>query len=131
MRQLIYISTVRGSQSDNGLAQLLAVSRMNNRQDDVTGLLLYNGNRFLQVLEGSDLALTHTYERIATDERHRSLVLLSDREIDDREFGDWSMAFEQDSAGADFADLAGQVERAVVQASPNTKALFESFAKAA
>ncbi|MBV7257671.1 BLUF domain-containing protein [Pacificimonas sp. WHA3] len=131
MRQLIYISTTQGDHADGELEAILSSARSRNRADGISGLLLFNGLRFLQVLEGSATAIERTYRRIAEDRRHRSIVVLGDRTIESPEFGDWSMAFERSDNSAEFAALAEQIETALIAATPTTTALFRNFAKAA
>ncbi|MBB4153856.1 hypothetical protein GGQ80_001762 [Sphingomonas jinjuensis] len=123
MIQLLYISTARGTPD---ISDVLAASRRNNARDDITGLLYADGVRFLQVLEGPELPVRRAFTRIAADPRHRSLVVLSDRTIDEREFGAWAMAEKRPGADADtliarIADLTGN-------ASPTVRATFDSFA---
>ncbi len=130
MRQLIYVSTARGPQSADDMELLLSKSRMRNTDVGLTGLLLYNGSRFLQVLEGDHHAVQSRFEAIAGDSRHRSIVTLSDRQVETREFGNWSMAFSRPDA-ADFVPLAEQIEAATASAGEDMKSLFESFALAA
>jgi len=77
--------------SDQIVSEILAISRRNNATAGVTGLLLYDGKRFLQALEGSEAAVSTTYERIKLDTRHRGIVLLSSKVVEARSFGDWSM----------------------------------------
>lgn len=123
MIQLLYISTARGSAD---IGDVLAVSRRNNSRDDITGLLYADGVRFLQVLEGPDLPVRRAYARIAADPRHRSLVVLSDRTIDEREFGAWAMA--EKRPGADADALLARVADLTANASPTVRATFDSFA---
>jgi transposase len=126
MRQLVYISSVHPQVSVDPTA-ILAISRRNNARSRVTGLLFYDGKRFLQALEGDEAQVETTFARIMTDQRHRAVVVLSDRIIDEREFGDWAMAY---NAPADAADAAfDRVVTLVAGASPSVRATFESFAK--
>ena len=45
-----------------------------NETFDVTGILLFDGTHFFQLLEGSDEAVRSIYERICADKRHHNLV---------------------------------------------------------
>ena len=105
---------------------LLATSRRNNSRDGVTGLLFFNGKRFLQGIEGEAAAIERTFARIGRDERHHAMVALSDRTVTAREFGDWAMA-EGGMGGAAEATLE-QVRRLTARAAPDVRALFESYA---
>lgn len=122
MLQLVYISTAVG---DPEPAAILRASRRNNGRDGVTGLLYYNGRRFLQALEGEQPAVEAAFERIRRDPRHRAVVLLSRREVTEREFGPWAMAERgPDGAGE---SLMCQVAPLLAGASPNVRGTFEGF----
>jgi len=51
MLSLIYVSTSVKLLNDEELLDILKVSRENNSGKDITGLLLYKGGNFMQVLE--------------------------------------------------------------------------------
>lgn len=93
--QLSYISSCRPDMDDLQVELILSASRLNNRQHDITGFLLFNGRRFLQHLEGPADAVESVYARIHADPRHHALVLLSRQEAEFRAFSRWSMAFER------------------------------------
>jgi hypothetical protein len=93
MIQLMYASTAREPFTAEELAALLLQARAQNHERGLTGLLVYHGGAFLQVLEGRGEAVTEVFERIGRDPRHADLRLLIRREVDEREFGEWSMGF--------------------------------------
>jgi len=129
MLQLTYISTATAGMTEPQVADILALSRRNNAADEVTGLLLYDGYRFLQALEGPADAVNRVYERVKADPRHRAVVLLSSRTVDTRLFGNWAMAAERVAVGrgATVADLVDDLTADV--ADRTTQALFRSFAR--
>lgn len=59
---------------------------------EITGAMVFVQGGFIQVLEGSLQPLEATFERICRDTRHRQVSLIEFRPIDERAFGDWSMA---------------------------------------
>lgn len=124
MYQLIYISTAVAGLNAEALDDIFAASRSNNRAANVTGMLLFNGRRFLQALEGEEAAVRKTYERIRADRRHRALVELGARVIGQREFGAWDMA----DASADGPSFMERVDRLTSGAEPSTRAHFLSYA---
>lgn len=91
LHQLTYISSARPSLILADVEEILLASRRNNEHAGVTGLLVFDGKRFLQALEGPVEAVEEVFSRIAVDPRHRALVKLSSRGVDVREFGNWSM----------------------------------------
>ncbi|NNM76300.1 BLUF domain-containing protein [Sphingomonas sp. ID1715] len=128
MIQLCYISTARPQVGWDGVDDILAVSRRNNGGARVSGLLLFNGKRFLQLLEGPAVQVEETYARILRDDRHFAIVKLSERQIDEREFGGWEMAFERFAAENRRDAIFGKVAELTRGASPSVKALFTSYA---
>ncbi len=130
MFQLTYISTSRKGLVERDIDAVLEASRRNNRAAAITGLLVYDGVRFLQALEGERSAVELAFARIKADPRHRAAVMLSSREIADREFGDWDMACERVSAQKGGASVAEMVDDLVAELpDANTRASFASFAR--
>lgn len=129
MIQLVYVSTATNLVSDEEISDILGASRRNNERTGVTGLLLYNGRRFLQALEGEQAAVDETYHRIKGDARHRSVSLISSREIEARMFPDWSMAARKVVAEADETDLQRQVEAMTEELAPSLRAHFLRYAE--
>lgn len=94
LRRVLYVSSSIKPFSNQELKRLLGRCRVNNRLSGVTGALLYLNGNFLQVLEGPAEDVAATLERIKKDQRHRGLLVLSDREVEERCFPQWSMGFE-------------------------------------
>ena len=128
--QLTYISTATKAVTFADCPAILETSRRNNQAVGITGMLMFDGVRFLQALEGDALAIRATVDRIRGDQRHRSVIVLSEREIAAPEFGTWSMAFERGGASNNATSLVEAVDALVEDlASANLKALFKSFAR--
>jgi hypothetical protein len=72
---------------------ILASARRNNQRNAVTGALLFSDGCFAQVLEGPREAVEAIFETIQCDPRHREVTILHLHEVDQRSFGEWSMAF--------------------------------------
>ncbi len=125
MHQLLYISTATPN-SVVSTDQILRISRTNNVRDDITGLLFFNGQRFLQALEGPENAIARTIARIRADARHRAIVVLSERTVEVREFGSWSMA---DASITTDSNILDRIATLVARASPNVQATFNSYAR--
>ena len=124
MLQLVYISTAVG---DAGGPGILAVSRRNNRRAGVSGLLYGDGKRFLQVLEGPAELVEATFERIKGDPRHRAPVVLSRREVDEREFGTWDMA--ERLPGEDGDAFIARIHELIAGADASIRATFDGLAR--
>ena len=130
MLQLTYISTVTPGTPPDVLESILLTSRRRNAAAGVTGLLVFDGRRFLQALEGEESAVRTAYDRIQRDPRHRAVVLLSSREITARDFGEWAMASRLARAPVDGQTIADAVDALTeCVTDPNARALFRSFAR--
>ncbi len=93
MQRLLYISTARTIVTQATIDDILRISRRKNAAAGVTGLLVVGGKRFLQVLEGTDLAVAQTFDRIQGDPRHFAMVALARQAITERAFGSWAMGY--------------------------------------
>lgn len=125
MRQLLYISTAAPSAVPMDLSAIVGQSIRNNRKVGVSGLLWGDGKRFLQVLEGEDGAVQATFDRIKADPRHRAVVVLHDRTIGTREFGEWAMVARGPLDQADRFDE--RMRAALANASPTVRGTFEGL----
>jgi len=83
------------------LRALLEQSRTNNERRGLTGILLHKDGQFMQVLEGDDETVMSVYETIGADPRHSVLRTLLKEPIDERQFGEWTMAFREVDAETD------------------------------
>jgi len=109
MLQLIYVSTAVKSPSEAELLLLLEQARSRNVRQQITGMLLYSNNTYLQVLEGDANVVRGLYDAIRKDPRNEGHVLLRESEIPIRDFPDWSMGFENLESRTP-AELPGFVE---------------------
>ncbi len=90
---IVYLSTAIAQLSEGASLQLLRRARFANKQAGITGVLMYGGGQFMQVLEGCSAAVRRLYARIQTDPRHSRLEKIADGPIPHREFTDWHMSF--------------------------------------
>ena len=91
-------------------------------------MLLFVDQTFFQVLEGDPDVVQELYEKIGRDQRHCNVLMLAKSEIEERNFGDWSMGFVRDrkaiaeipgfidffsrkDGGGKFVDLKGDAKR--------------------
>lgn len=106
LHHLIYLSRAAHPFSDAELLTLLSQARYYNASQDISGLLVYGNNQFLQVLEGEEEPVRALYEHIRKDPRHRDVITYADKDIAARAFPDWGMAF-QPVSSAQFEQLVG------------------------
>ena len=90
LKRVVYVSE-KTNVSDTTLKNIIASSKKNNPEQDVTGCLLSVRNSFLQLLEGPADFIDTLYSKISKDNRHGNVVTLCDEKIDERLFLSWSM----------------------------------------
>ncbi len=90
MIQLTYASRPFGFDTAM-LAGILLDARRCNTRDGITGLLICRADLYLQLLEGPEAAVDAAYRRIAADDRHMDLSLLTRRSVTHRLFPRWAM----------------------------------------
>ena len=88
--QLIYASTPFGFDSST-LNNILSVARRNNTRDGITGALICRADLYLQMLEGPRSAVTKTFHKIISDDRHLEVVLIGCGDVKTRLFPHWAM----------------------------------------
>jgi hypothetical protein len=90
LKRVVYVSE-KTDVSDTTVEDIIASSKKNNPEEDVTGCLLSGSNSFLQLLEGPADSIDTLYSKISTDNRHENVITLYDKKIDERLFLSWSM----------------------------------------
>lgn len=90
LSQYLYISTAPTLGREE-VDAILDTSARNNPARGITGLLLFNGRNFLQLLEGEDSEIASLMDRINGDARHSGVSVLDRRAIDARTCPDWAM----------------------------------------
>ena len=90
MRQYLYISTAKDLE-DAAIEDILESCRRNNQSRNITGLLLYNGRNFMQLLEGEASDLFYVMRKIGADIRHTGVSRLADIAVDERACPEWLM----------------------------------------
>ncbi len=93
MIHLVYVSSATRAMSEADLLCLLEQSRNRNKRQNVTGMLLYTGGNYFQVLEGEEKDVDEIYEAIVCDERNNGHIVILKENINDRTFLKWSMGF--------------------------------------
>ncbi|MGY8563292.1 BLUF domain-containing protein [Paracidovorax citrulli] len=86
-----YASQASDGLSDDKIDRLSRDAASFNTIAGVTGLLLFDGSRFLQYLEGPEDGIETVYSRIRYASSHRDLVELAQGRVSRRRFPYWSM----------------------------------------
>lgn len=93
LSKLIYTSSMSRHCTLEEIDNILNQSRTRNTDKNITGVLYYSNQFFFQCLEGELSDIEQVFQSIAQDKRHTDVQLVDISTIDNREFGDWSMAY--------------------------------------
>ena len=93
MQIIIYISRAKQNFTSGDLADLRDLADARNRSEDITGLLLSDGARFIQALEGDAAAVQTVMDRIAKDPRHNNISYFRPITTNYRQFGKWTTEY--------------------------------------
>jgi methanogenic corrinoid protein MtbC1 len=91
LSNLVYRSRAVNPLSAPELHELALAAQSRNRNEAVTGLVLYDDDHFFQWLEGPTESLERIMRSIWNDPRHTDIEVLHNQPIATRAFGDWNM----------------------------------------
>ena len=94
IESLVYVSSATKLLNYEETMYLLKRARERNKEYGITGVLLYIDGNFMQYIEGPKDNLDIIYKIICDDKQHTGIILVSQETIEDRQFGDWAMAFQ-------------------------------------
>jgi hypothetical protein len=126
MIYLIYRSIATDVPSEAELVSLLKHARPANAARGITGMLLYQNGRYMQMLEGEEPVVKELFAAISADRRHRDVKLVAKGALAKRHFDDWSMGFRNMDQFADLPDYDTYLSRQLDegQLSPDERAAF-------
>ncbi|KAA5803871.1 BLUF domain-containing protein [Alkalicaulis satelles] len=114
--RVVYLSTSLISRSPGAfraeMASILEACARRNPRLGVTGVLIYERGRFVQLLEGPAEAVDALLDDIETDVRHGLFKILWRTRASRRLFENWSMAFMDAADAPALPDAATPWERA-------------------
>lgn len=92
LARLVYVSTADPALSSAELETIHHTAQARNARLGLSGLLLYTGSHFMQLLEGEQGCVRSVFESICSDPRHRDIVRLVAEPARERACPGWSMA---------------------------------------
>ena len=96
---LTYTSLARLDLQASDREDIHRAARELNALDGITGLLVFNGTHFLQIVEGTREAVEELLDRLRRDPRHTGLEVRDQHRVAQRSFPDWSMELVRVKAG--------------------------------
>lgn len=117
LRAIAYVSQASAGLSTAGLDVLVEDAARFNTLAGVTGVLLFDGERFLQYFEGPEDGIAAVHERILQARSHHAILELSSGHVGQRSFPYWGMrwlgvdaALIQQLAMGDWAGFARRLD---------------------
>lgn len=110
--EVLYVSTLAPEANISVVAAIARRARPANNEKEITGLLIFDGMRFCQQLEGGQKAVLTLLERIRHDARHVNVEVLHHGPLAERRFKRFSLGYtsaDSDEALAQLERLDGQV----------------------
>ncbi len=90
---LLYVSAAVRPFSNDELIEMLQSFKKRNIDAEITGILLYKDQSFMQILEGPPEAVRQRFRAIERDSRHKNVIKVVEEPISERSFGEWSMGY--------------------------------------
>ena len=94
LTRIIYISDFdEKNLSSDVVSSILTSAKKNNKNLNITGMLLFDYKHFIQVLEGPEESVVALYDSIRRDRRHSNVRTVEKTTVEQRRFGHWDMGF--------------------------------------
>ena len=94
LARLLYVSDLSPGTRATEVSRIVGASRRRNAGDGITGLLVFDGDRFCQYVEGPPAAVAALSDRLDRDVRHtRMEVLTAGPFAGPRRFSDWRLGY--------------------------------------
>ena len=109
--ELLYLSEISATTSASAIAELVVQARLHNKTRGITGLLLFDGEHFIQSLEGEQVDVMALMNRIECDDRHFNVTHLHKGLVATRQFQNFAMGYwyiEDESSVMKLRGLRGQ-----------------------
>jgi len=91
---ICYVSTLQSPLDSQELRELFLLCATKNIAENISGVLLHNSGNFLQYLEGDELKIKELfYTKIKKDPRHKNIITLFEKEINDLYFTGYKAGF--------------------------------------
>ncbi len=104
LHRLLYVSTADPEITASTLENIIQTAEARNGALGITGLLVFTGTHFMQLLEGPKDAVEAVFDMICQDPRHSAIARLIAEPTETRSCPNWSMALQVVDAANDGPD---------------------------
>ena len=105
--EALYVSTIAPGTPISAVGEIASKARIFNTTHDITGLLIFDGMRFCQQLEGRQKDVLALIERISSDPRHTAVTIFHHGSLAERRFKSFALAF----TNVDDIEALGRLEQ--------------------
>ena len=92
-----YVSTAHEDLNEQGVKEIMTKADEFNRENEITGILLYNERNFFQLVEGEKKTVQDLYERILQDTRHQNIIKFLEKPVSRPSFDGYLTEFITDT----------------------------------
>ncbi|UZO79476.1 BLUF domain-containing protein [Aquimarina sp. ERC-38] len=101
--ELSYTSTPVVHFKPEDLIAIVETATTYNKENNITGCLVFHDNVFFQIMEGPKDRVLQLYENIKKDSRHKDVQLIGQQISTERIFGDWELAVVSDQGNVNLS----------------------------
>jgi hypothetical protein len=105
--EAIYVSTMAPGLPISSVADISVKARIANQLKEITGLLIFDGMRFCQQIEGTQKQVLALLEKIQRDPRHTNVEIIHHGALASRRFKGFSLGY----TTADDPELLERLEK--------------------
>jgi len=105
LQEILYCSRLAPDQSTTVVGHIVTQARARNAQEGITGLLVFDGLRFCQHLEGPPDPVISLMRRLAADRRHSDVRILYEGTLAKRRYQRFEVGLAEVEDHEDLADL--------------------------
>jgi hypothetical protein len=105
LREIFYSSMLAPRQPTAVVGQIVSRARTRNAENGITGLLVFDGIRFCQHLEGPSEKVTALMRLLQADPRHEAMRVLYEGPLQQRHYHRFELGFAEVEDRDDLADV--------------------------
>lgn len=132
LKRIKYVSEFSRELGRDEIDSLVNQAAENNKELDITGILVASGKMFFQIIEGPAKNIDMVYARILKDDRHHKVLLLnSEWGVKNRIFPDWSLKkVDLESGARSRMELLRVILDSIVETRTRLNVLTSTFERA-
>ena len=111
LHEFLYCSLLAPGQSTEVVGRIVTLARTRNAQEEITGLLVFDGMRFCQHVEGPRRNVLRLLDRLESDPRHIGMQVVYEGGLAQRRFRHFELGLAEVEDSEDIV-LIGQLDGA-------------------